>query len=201
MRVRGGFLAFCLGVSLWGEEVCAQPRGGPTAWIQLRHAAVQQLLQQPASPARDGQVGRLLHGMIDVDELARRSLDTYWDARTPAERQEYTQLLRGLIDRSYRQNLQDTLGWGVTYEAETVAPGAQEATVRSVARSRTDPRAAPVRIEYRLRRGAGGQWVIWDLVTNGSSTVQTYRESYTRIVRERGFDELLRRLRARAAQS
>jgi ABC-type transporter MlaC component len=43
--------------------------------------------------------------------------------------------------------------------------------------------------------------VIWDLVTNGSSTVQTYRESYTRIVRERGFDELLRRLRARAAQS
>jgi ABC-type transporter MlaC component len=39
--------------------------------------------------------------------------------------------------------------------------------------------------------------VVWDLVTNGSSLVQTYHDSYTRIIRERGFAELMNRLRTR----
>lgn len=207
MNRRGALLAGLLGLWALARGAGAQPRSGPTAWIQLRHAAVQRALQgshpagSPQAQARDEQVARLLNGMIDVEELSRRSLDPHWEARTVAERGEYVALLRRLIDRSYRQNLQDTLGWAVTWEAETVADSGTEGTVRSVARSRTDPRAAPVRIEYRLRRSPGGAWVIWDLVTNGSSLVQTYHDSYTRIVRERGFEELLRRLRVRAQAS
>ena len=72
------------------------------------------------------------------------------------------------------------------------------AVVRTVARSRTDARAAAVTIEYRMRRN-GNAWVVYDLVTNGSSLVQTYHDSYTRIIRDRGFPELITRLRTRVA--
>ena len=38
---------------------------------------------------------------------------------------------------------------------------------------------------------------MFDLVTNGVSLVQTYHDSYSRIIRERGFAELIRRMQAR----
>ncbi len=178
----------------------------PRQFVLARYEAVQRLLRQPApagSPQaaqREQQISRLLNGMIDVEELARRALDPFWVQRTPAEREEFVGLLRQLIERSYRQHLDQTNNYAITYGPAERDEAAGTAVVRSTARSRTDARATAVTIEYRMMR-RDNRWVVYDIVTNGSSLVETYRESYTRIVRDRGFAELLRRLRARVAQS
>ncbi len=180
----------------------AQPRQSPRQWVQTRHVVVNRLLQtsaaagSPQAVARDASVARVLNGMLDLDELARLALEPEWAARTPAERTQFVGLLRQLIERNYRQNLDATLNFAVNYEAETVDVAAGTATVRTVARSRTDVRATPVTIEYKLRR-RGAEWIVFDLVTNGVSLVQTYHDSYSRIIRERGFAELIRRMQAR----
>lgn len=182
----------------------AQPRGGPRQWIQARHVVVNRLLQthpavgSPEATQREARVSAVLNGMLDLDELARLALEPEWAARTPAEKTQFVGLLRQLIERNYRQNLDATLNFAVTYDAETIDQAAGTATVRTVARSRSDVRAAPVTIEYRLRR-RGADWIVYDLVTNGASLVQTYHDSYTRIIRERGFAELIRRMQARVA--
>lgn len=183
--------------ALWGAPAAAQPRATSAgAWVQARHAAVNRLLGTPASEARNGQVARILNGMIDIDELSRRALEPYWAQRTPAEQQEFVGLLRQLIERNYRQNLDNTLSWTVSWEPEQLDDAGADAVVRSTARSRTDARAAPVTIEYRMHR-RGSDWVVYDIVTNHASLVQTYHDSYTRIVREHGFPELIRRMRVR----
>ena len=46
-------------------------------------------------------------------------------------------------------------------------------------------------------RRHGADWIVYDIVTNGSSLLETYHEAYTRIVRDRGFPELMRRMRQR----
>jgi phospholipid transport system substrate-binding protein len=197
---RVSVLGFALTMLLTVAPVSAQTRGGPRAWIELRHAAVNRLLRSPAAGAaaeqRNAQVARILNQMIDLDELARRALDPYWAERTPAERDEFIGLLRQLIERNYRQNLDQTLGFAVTYDPEVIDAAANTATVRTVARSRTDARAAPVTVEYRLRR-RNNEWIVYDLVTNNASLVASYHESYVRIIRERGFATLLQRMRAR----
>lgn len=181
----------------------AQSRGGPRTFVEARHTAVNRLLQvnapagSPQATQRDGQVTRILNTMLDLDELSRRALEPYWAERTATEKQEFTGLLRQLIERNYRQNLNQSLAWGVTYEPEQIDDTQGTAVVRTVARSRTDARAAPVTIEYRLHRRGANDWVVYDIVTNGSSLVQTYHDSYTRIIRERGFAELMNRLRTR----
>lgn len=190
--------AMVLAMVLFGAEALAQSPGGPRRFVEVRHAAVNQLLRQPAAPARDAQVARLLNGLLDLDELARRALDPYWAQRTPAERQEFITLLRQLIERNYQQNLRETSGFAVTYEPEVIDAAAGTAVVRSTARSRTDARAAPVSIEYRLLR-RNNAWLVYDVVTNNSSLLQTYHDSYTRIVRTQGFPALLTRMRARVA--
>lgn len=194
MWKRAMILAMVLGA---GAAAAQSPRG-PRRFVEVRHAAVNRLLGQPATPTRDAQMARLLNGLLDLDELAQRALDPFWTQRSPAERQEFTALLRQLIERNYQQNLRDTLNFGLTYEPEVIDAAAGTAVVRATARARTDARAAPVNLEYRLRQ-RGGEWVVYDVVTNNSSLVQTYHDSYTRIIRERGFPELLVRMRARVA--
>ncbi len=191
-----------LAATLAAGAAGAQPQGGPRRWIEARHVVVNRLLQMPApagSPQaarRDAQVTGVLNQMLDLDELARLALEPHWATLTAEQRQEFVGLLRQLIERNYRQNLDSTQGFAVTYDAESIDQAAGTASVRTTARSRSDARAAPVSIEYKLRR-RGSDWIVYDLVTNGSSLVSTYHDSYTRIIRERGFPELVRRMRAR----
>lgn len=177
--------------------------GDARRWVETRHAAVNRLLRTGADAGvearatRDAQVARILNDMIDVEALGRAALDPYFGQQTAADQGEFVSLLRQLIERNYRQNLDSTLDWAVTYSP--AEPGANgSSVVRTTARSRTNPRATPVTIDYHLSPRGNG-WVVHDLVTNGSSLVQSYREAYTRIIRDRGFPELIRRLRQRVA--
>ena len=207
MLDRRGFGAVCaLAVSSLAAPAGAQPAPAgpdPRRWVEGRLGAVTRLLSQSvdagvaATEARDAQVARILNGMLDIEELGRRALDPYFGQQTAADQAEFVTLLRQLIERNYRQNLESTLNWAVTYGAPTTAPDGG-AVVPTTARSRTSARTEPVTIDYHLRR-RGADWIVFDIVTNRSSLVQSYRDGYTRIVRDRGFAELLRRLRQRVA--
>ncbi len=181
-------------------EACAQAPGGPRHFVETHHAAVNRLLRThpdgPARAQRDEQVARILNSMLDIDELGRRALDPMLGQQSAEHQQQFLTLLRRLIESNYRQNLDATLDWGITYANDEPGDGGSDAVVRTVARSRTDARAAPVTVDYRLHR-AGTAWIVYDIVTNNVSLVQTYHDAYTRIVREHGFDDLLARMRRR----
>jgi phospholipid transport system substrate-binding protein len=201
---RRSFGALFLSAMTLSGVAGAQPApagADPRRWVEGRLGAVTRLLSQghdagtPALAARDAQVARILNGMLDIEELGRRALDPYFAQQSAADQGQFVSLLRQLIERNYRQNLESTLTWAVSYGAPTLAADGS-ATVPTTARSRTDARTEPVTIDYHLRR-RGSDWVVYDIVTNRSSLVQSYRDGYTRIVRDRGFPELLRRLRRR----
>lgn len=204
---RRGFGALLLAAtaSLTAAPALAQPAPAgpaPRRWIEGRLGAVTRLLAQSgdagaATAARDAQVARILNGMLDIEELGRRALDPYFGQQSAADQAAFVSLLRQLIERNYRNNLESTLTWAVTYGPGTAAADGT-AIVPTTARSRTNVRTEPVTIDYHLRRRAN-DWIVYDIVTNRSSLVQSYRDGYTRIVRDRGFPELLRRLRQRVA--
>ena len=204
---RRGFGALLLAAtaSLATAPALAQPTPAgpdPRRWVEGRLGAVTRLLAQSgdagaATAARDAQVARILNGMLDIEELGRRALDPYFGQQSAADQAAFVSLLRQLIERNYRNNLESTLNWAVTYGASTAAADGT-AMVPTTARSRTNVRTEPVTIDYHLRR-RGNDWIVYDIVTNRSSLVQSYRDGYTRIVRDRGFPELLRRLRQRVA--
>lgn len=200
MHRHAGLLGAALGVWLSTASAWAQPQPGgsdPQRWIQTRHGAVQTILRTvPAGPPRDAQIGRIFNGMLDLDDLAQHALAPNWSQRTEAERREFIDLLRQLIENNYQHNLDETLEYQVTYSPAQLGADGMTATVSTVARSRTNPRATPVTVEYHLHR-RGADWLVQDLVTNGSSLVQSYHDSYSRIIRDRGFPELLNRMRTR----
>ena len=56
------------------------------------------------------------------------------------------------------------------------------------------PGAAPVGVEYSMRKSAG-EWKIYDISIEGVSLVQTYRPVFDHVTRTEGVDGLVRRLK------
>lgn len=181
----------------------AAAQSGPRALMRARYAQLTKALA--GAPADAGaavpeaqrrQVRRILSSLIDYDEIARRSLGAQWEQRTPAERTEFTQLLRALVEQAYERNLRTTMRWEVQWTGE--APQGQATVVASVARSREERRRPAVRIDYHFHR-VGTAWKIFDIVTDAVSLVDNYRGQFARIIGRSGYADLIRRMRARQA--
>jgi phospholipid transport system substrate-binding protein len=179
----------------------AQEPAAAEAFLRGRHDAVQQLLRRPARgdsamAQRRARLTEALGALLDYAELSRRALGEHEGRATPAQRTEFVNLLRQLVERSYQKNLESTSTYEVRYLGATPASGA--VTVRTVAKSRTNGRAPEISIDYTLHQ-VGGEWRVFDVATDGVSLVRNYRAQFHRIVARDGFDALLAKMRERLA--
>jgi len=163
-------------------------------FLEGRHQAVQSLLRRPASPQRNQALAAAIEGLLDYDDLAREALGSAWDEHSADERHAFADLLKQLVQKNYERNLQNTLDFRVTYE--DAQADADAVVVRTEARSRTNRRAPPVSIDYRMHL-ANGAWRVIDISTDGASMVQSYRRQFRRIISREGWDGLLSRMRSR----
>lgn len=183
-------------------STAAAQTGPATRYLRQRNDEVNRILRREASTdaaraQRSQEVTRILSDLLDYEELSRRALGTHWDAHTEAERREFVDLLRQLVERNYEANLERVLDFEVSYTAETA--GADGTVVTTQARSRTERRQPPVEITYTLHL-QGTSWRVFDVVTDGVSLVRNYRNQFNRIITEHGWPELIRRMRDRLAR-
>jgi phospholipid transport system substrate-binding protein len=176
----------------------AEAQGGPaTRYLRERNDEVNELLRGPASPERTASVTRILSDLLDYDELARRSLSTHWDGRTPAERTEFVGLLRQLVEQQYQSNMERVLDYEISYLSEAEIDGGR--SVATEARSRTERRQPPIEITYSVHH-VGSAWRVFDVTTDGVSMVQNYQQQFSRFIASDGWDGLIRRMRERLAR-
>ena len=184
--------ALALGVCV---AMPASAQADAQRFLEQKHEAVERVMRQPANARRDATLTRMLTELLDYEELSRRALGSHWDEQDEASRQEFVTLLRQLVERNYRTNLQRTLSFEIRYEG-TEARGT-ETLVRTRARDRNNRRAPPVAIDYLLKR-EGSAWRVVDLtVDEGLSMVQNYQRQFNRIIRREGWDGLMTRMRSR----
>src|SRR2546422_8049696 len=76
---------------------------GPTDQLREYTDQVIKVLDDPALAQQDRRaaVRKIAHEAFDVAETAQRVLARHWQARTPAEREEFTQLFADLLERTY----------------------------------------------------------------------------------------------------
>jgi phospholipid transport system substrate-binding protein len=194
-RLRKMVLLVCLlALGLILSPIASGAEPGATTFIMQRQSKVTSLLHEPASPDREQRVGQVLDSMIDYNDLAQRSMGNHWDQLTPAQRKEFTGLLKQLVQRSYERNIKGILDWNVEYLQEE--PAEQGVTVHSRATSKNNPREEPVSIDYRILNESQG-YRVYDIVTEGSSLVNNYKNQFNRIMQKDGYDALIRRMKAK----
>jgi len=172
----------------------AAPSPDPEALLQAKTAEVKALMGKPADDARKKQLRTMVAELVDYTELAKRSLKKVWDERTEPEREEFTGLLRALIEKSYLEQIENQPDFQDAWEGKRLLADGQRAVVRTVASSGE----TAVEIEYRLQRREAG-WLAVDIAVDGVSMVRNYRRSFRRVIKKDGWQGLLDKMRRKLA--
>ena len=127
--------------------------------------------------------------VFDWREMASRTLAIHWQARTEAEREEFTRLFSDLIERAYVTKVERYTGEAVKFVGDR-AEGSL-----AVVQTRLVPAKGPeVPIDYRLIE-KDGRWRVYDVVIEGVSMVANYRTQFDRVIRSSSYAELVKRLK------
>jgi phospholipid transport system substrate-binding protein len=150
----------------------------------------------PEAEVQAASVQTVVDGMLDFEEIARRTLLRNWDSLNADQRREFLDTLQKLLerrplDRGLRIDLDST----VTYRSESVVD--DQATVSSLVTSYATGRPNRRTVEYKLCYRIG-RWRIYDVIVEGVSLVQDYRDQFSKIIAQDSFDGLLRRMHKKA---
>jgi phospholipid transport system substrate-binding protein len=178
--------------------------GGPMATLKQINGDVDKLLKSnpadgtPAAQKQKADIKALAGKLLDYSELARQSLSQHWEKLTPPQRNEFVSTLRELIERNYVKQLRTNLDYKVDYNNEEMK--GDQATVSTTVKVKTQGKATDADIVYKLRRD-GERWVVWDVITDEVSLVRNYRSQFQKIITEKSYDELIKKMKSKLEQN
>lgn len=144
-------------------------------------------------PAKVGQlVDKYLLPHFDTGFAAQLVLGKFWRTATPEQRQQFIDAFYHSLLTNYGSALVDFTADRLKIFPTKLEPGAERATVRTeVKRSNGDR----VSVNYYLRNTKEG-WKAWDVVIDGISYVNSYREDFGPQIESQGIDAVIKRLQS-----
>ncbi len=131
---------------------------------------------------------------FDFEEMAKRSLAQYWNQRTPEEKKTFVALYADLLERTYIKRVENYADEKITYGEETNDSVYAAVKTRIVTKKNID-----IPIEYKMEK-KNGKWVVYDVVIEGVSLVNNYRNQFRRIIMSSSYEELLKKLKDKQAE-
>jgi len=192
--VRVLLLAFVVSAA----AVPAAAAGAPSDQLKTQIDRVLKVLDDPElkkeSKTKDRRtaVRKIANDIFDFGETARRSLGRHWQARTPAEREEFVQLFSDLLERSYLSKIELYGGEKIQYLSDVVEDGDQ-AKVQTKIVTR---QGSEIPIEYRMHK-KGERWLVYDVIIEGVSLVSNYRTQFNKIIQTSSFQELVKKMKSK----
>jgi phospholipid transport system substrate-binding protein len=194
--IRTGLMALicCFVISSLPSDSCG---GEPTSQVKQTVDAVIDVLRnkemkKPAkTEQRRAKIREVVGGRFDFREMAKRSLAQNWNKRTPEEQKEFVSLYSDLLENAYIRKIEK-------YEDEKVVYGEEktEGTYASVKTNIVTTKEVSIPIEYRLVR-EDSQWKVYDVVIEGVSLVNNYRNQFNSILRSGSYEDLVKRLKGK----
>lgn len=196
-RITRYFVFVLASFSMLVSSIAWAADNGAEQFVRVKHEQLSAVLQQPKSSAREKKVNTTIDESFDYATLAERSLGEEWKNRTEDERKQFRELLEGLVRQSYRKSIDSTLGWDVEYRGNTVKDSGT--VVSTVSKNKKDARKSPVTVEYVLLQ-SGGKWKLVDVIIEGSSLVNNYRSQFTKVIKKKGYNELISKMKTKLAK-
>ena len=175
--------------------------GEPTEQLQLQLERVLKVVQDP-EVKREGRaaerraVRKIAEEIFDFGDTARRALARHWAQRSAAEREEFVAVFTDVFEHAYLSKVELLQGDRVVYLGDSVEGGV--ATVRT---RLTTKSGSQLDVDYRMQqRGSSGRWLVYDVIIEGVSLVDNYRNQFNSVIQRSSYQELVRRLKAMQGQ-
>jgi phospholipid transport system substrate-binding protein len=146
-----------------------------------------------ADPAKvNALVNKYLLPHFDSEFSAQLVLGQYWRTATPDQRKRFIDAFYKSLLNNYGAALSDFTADRLKIYPTAVDANAARATVRTEVKRSSGDRVA---VNYYMRKTADG-WKAWDVVIDGISYVNSYREDFKPQIESQGLDAVIKRLDA-----
>jgi phospholipid transport system substrate-binding protein len=136
-------------------------------------------------------IRKTINERFDFEEMAQRSLALHWKKRTPEEKKEFVSLYTDLLEKSYIKKIENYTDEKILYLDEIIDD--EYAVVKT--KIIIPKKNLEVPIEYRLLAKKGGKWGVYDVVIEGVSLVNNYRNQFNKIIRQSSYEDLIKRMK------
>jgi phospholipid transport system substrate-binding protein len=150
-----------------------------------------ELKKEARSLERRRSIRAVANQIFDFGEISRRSLALHWQARTPAEREEFTRLFADLLEQAYVSKIENYSGEKIQYLGETV--DGDRAVVRTLIVTK---QGTAIPVDYRMFPQSD-RWRAYDVTLEGVSLVANYRAQFNAIIQRHGYPDLVAKLKVK----
>jgi len=172
---------------VWANPALAQ---GPTEYIRGILDRVMAIQNNPAlSRSERGQeIHQIIRANFDFSIMAKTVLGSSYDQLNAGQRQEFNSVFSYLFQDSYTRMVLDFLKQeNIEYGAASRMDG--KARVDTVIRRPNEN----IPVVYLLDNRAG--WKMYDVIVDGVSILNTYKEKFSEVMRTKGFDYIIERMK------
>jgi phospholipid transport system substrate-binding protein len=174
--------------------------GVPTDTVQANVNKVLDVLRDPklkpvsAKAIKKEKLRPIYDRMFDDVELSRRTLARNWNSLNAAQRQEFVQLFRQVLEKAYIDKILSYTNEKIVFDREsTLSENQVEVQTRVVTASKEIP------ISYRMIL-KNGTWKVYDVVIENVSLILNYRTQFNEILAKNSPEQLLVTLRQKVKE-
>jgi phospholipid transport system substrate-binding protein len=194
-----GAMLVCGALAQGAAPAAAAPEGAAQSPSDVVQSSAQAMLKEldanramyRQDPSKVGQlVDKYLLPHFDTEFSARLVLGAHWRTATPDQRKRFIDAFYHSLLNNYGAALSDFTADKLKIFPTNVDPGADRATVRTEVKRSGGER---VSVNYYMHKTPEG-WKAWDVVIDGISYVNSYREDFGAQIDQQGLDAVINRL-------
>ena len=166
----------------------------PVAAVQASNDRVRAALDRyfkaegPAKPKARNDARAAVGSLLDFDALAQATMGKRWSELTPQQRNRYTQALRGAMEANYLSKMER--GQVDMSKVKNEIVGENKQGPRTAVKTRVVAGDDTAEVDYLMEQRKGG-WRAVDVITEGVSLVDTYKDQVTKLLPKKGIDGVI----------
>ncbi len=141
------------------------------------------------------EIGEIIGEVFDFTELSKRTLGKNWRKLNDAQKKEFTELLKKMLQGVYADRLLAYTDQKIVFGEEKMLKKGRAEVQSNIVLS--DGRKVP--IFYRLTNKSG-EWKVYDLIIEGVSLVKNYRTQFREILAKNSPEKLLQIMRDKVSK-
>jgi len=150
-----------------------------------------ELKKEARTAERRRRIRAVVNQIFDFTEISQRGLGRHWQARTPAEREQFVALFGDLLENAYITKIESYSGEKIQYPGDVIDGDLAVVKTRIVTKQETE-----IPIDYRMFLN-GSRWAVYDVSIEGISLIGNYRTQFNAVIQRSGFPDLVAKLKAK----
>ncbi len=138
---------------------------------------------------REEAIREAVSKVFDFREMAKRSLSRYWRKLNDKQRDEFVELYKRLLERTYLKRIEAYQNEKIIYKGERIR--GRFALVKTIV---VTEKQVEIPVDYKLLKRKNG-WKVYDVVIEGVSLVNNYRKQFKSIIRRSSYEGLVKMLK------